>query len=221
MATTQTYFPVEERHKKPFGPIAIFFLVIGAFLLTAGSNNITLSYKFLSGELISKANASQLDTIYSSYLILLNENLQNSTFYSYFFSFFSAIGYLLNRSEIWGIFFSRYNPTFMELLFGSGPLNFGQLYGEIAINQTETFLLPHSSFLSYLLFFGIIPLTLLIFYFLLLLYKNRRNYEFVLVSIYLFINIFKNDSLNYFVPFSFYAFIILILNNKFRSRKFY
>ena len=192
-----------------------------------------MSYQFVSESLIRKANEYQFDSIYSSYLTLINNNFENSTFYSYFFSFFSAIAYFLNRSEMWGVFFSKYNPTFMELLFGSGPLNFGQLYGEVVINKTEycilttkficteTFLLPHSSVLSYLLFFGIVPLTLLVLTFLLFLYKNRKNYQFVLISTYLFINIFKNDSLNYFTPFCFYAFIMLILNSRFRSKKFY
>ena len=219
--------------KKNFiGYILISLVVIAMLLLVVGSNNFTLSYQFLSESLIDKANASQFDSIYSSYLTLLNKNFENSTIYSYFFSFFSTIAYFLNRSEIWGVFFSRYNPTFMEFLFGSGPLNFGQLYGEVVINKTEfcilttkficteSFLLPHSSFLSYLLFFGIVPLILLVLTFLLFLYKNRKNYEFVLISIYLFINTFKNDSLNYFAPFCFYAFIILILNSRFRSRNF-
>tara|TARA_B100000579_G_scaffold415353_1_gene409887 strand:+ start:805 stop:2811 length:2007 start_codon:yes stop_codon:yes gene_type:complete len=224
----------EFQFKKKFiGLFLIFFLFLSLILLIVGSSNFTLSYQFVSESLIRKANDYQFESIYSSYLTLLNNNFENSTFYSYFFSFFSSIAYFLNRSEMWGVFFSRYNPTFMEFLFGSGPLNFGQLYGEVVINKTEycilttkficteTFLLPHSSFLSYLLFFGIVPLILLVLTFLFFLYKNRKNYQFVLISTYLFINIFKNDSLNYFTPFCFYAFIMLILNSRFRSRKFY
>ena len=201
--------------------ISIFFAIAAMLLFTIGSDNYTLAYKFMSESIIFNANTYQFDSIYSSYLTLLNDNFENATFYSSFFSLFSTVAYLLNRSEIWGIFFTRYNPTFMELLFGSGPLNFGQLYGEVVIKETESFLLPHSSFLSYSVFFGIVPILFLIFVFLFYLYRNRKNYEFVLISLYFFINTFKNDSLNYFVPFSVYAFILLILNNRNRSRQFY
>jgi hypothetical protein len=115
---------------------------------------------------------------------------------------------------MWGLFFARYNPTFSELMIGSGPLSFGQLYGEIVINNTDSFLLPHSSILSFLVFIGIIPLLILIIYFLATLINNRKNYEFVIFSIYIFINIFKNDSLNYFSSFIFYSLIFLTLLNK-------
>ena len=37
----------------------------------------------------------------------------------------------------------------MESILGSGPLSLGQVYGETPIGDTETFLLPHSSLLSF------------------------------------------------------------------------
>jgi hypothetical protein len=121
---------------------------------------------------------------------------------------------------MWGLFFTRYNPTFMELLFGSGPLNFGQLYGEIMINNPESFLLPHSSLLSLIVFVGLVPLTILIIVFLFNLIKNKRNYEFVLFSSYMVINIFKNDSVNYLVVFVFYSVLFLLFNNRDKSSIF-
>ena len=84
----------------------------------------------------------------------------------------------------------------MELLFGSGPMNFGQLYGEIIVNNPSSSLLPHSSILSLILFIGVVPLIILISIFLINLIKGRRNYEFTLFSTYIFINIFKHDSVN-------------------------
>ena len=121
---------------------------------------------------------------------------------------------------MWGLFFTRYNPTFMELLFGSGPMNFGQLYGEIMINNPESFLLPHSSLLSLIVFVGLVPLTILIIIFLFNLIKNKRNYEFVLFSSYIAINIFKNDSVNYLVVFAFYSVLYLLFNNRDKSSIF-
>ena len=63
---------------------------------------------------------------------------------------------------MWGLFVARYNPTFNELLFGTGPLNFGQLYGEVPVNSPDSLLLPHSSVLSYSVFIGLIPMLLLL-----------------------------------------------------------
>ena len=117
---------------------------------------------------------------------------------------------------MWGLF-TRYNPTYTELLIGSGPLNFGQLYGEIVINDPESFLLPHSSLLSLVVFIGFIPLTILLVLLTINLIKNKRNYEFVLISVYVFINLIKNDSLNYLVVFVFYSLLFLILKNKSKS----
>ena len=118
---------------------------------------------------------------------------------------------------MWGLFFSRYNPTFMELLVGSGPLNFGQLYGEIVINNPDSLLLPHSSFLSLIVFFGVVPVLFLFTLFIRALIKNKKNTEFVIFSTYLLINMIKNDSINYLVVFIFYALMFLVLKNKKRS----
>ncbi len=172
------------------------------------------SYEFVSNSIISQSTVFQYDSVYSSYLSLLNSGLDTDSLFSVVFGFFSTIAYFLNRSEMWGLFFARYNPTFMELLFGSGPMNFGQLYGEVIINNPESFLLPHSSVLSLILFIGILPLTLLIIWFSSVLILNKKNYEFVLISLYLIINTFKNDSINYLVVFIFYNLLYLLFKNK-------
>ena len=112
-------------------------------------------YNFASDSLIFKARSFQFDSVYSSYLTLINNNYESKSLFSGLFSIFSVAAFFLNRSEMWGLFFSRYNPTFMELLVGSGPLNFGQLYGEIVINNPDSLLLPHSSFLSLIVFFDL------------------------------------------------------------------
>ena len=192
------------------------FLVLFAFIFSVGFILLLMastSYEFTSASIISQSLNFQYDSIYSSYLNLLLGQ-EDGSISKMLFGLFSTLGYFLNRSEMWGLFVSRYNPTFTELLIGSGPMSFGQLYGEVVINDPESFLLPHSSIFSLFVFIGIIPLGLLIIYLITTLIKNRKNYEFVLFSIYVVINIVKNDSLNYFVVFLFYYFLFLIFRNR-------
>ena len=170
------------------------------------------TYGFYSESLISNSRNIQYDSIFSSYLILLNNNFEQGNVLYYFFGFFSAIGYLLNRSEMWGIFFARYNPTINELFLGSGPLTLGQLYGEIKIDDLTTFLLPHSSFLSYVVYFGLFPVAYLLYRLFKLMRENKENFMFLSLSIFILLNVFKNDSLNYFSSFLLYYFLLFIFN---------
>ena len=192
-------------------------LVISGFLLVLFANT---SLKLASDSLWFKAGSFQYDSIYSSFLSLINSNYESNSLFSYIFAFFSVLAFFLNRSEMWGLFFSRYNPTFMEVLFGTGPLNFGQLYGETVINNPDSLLLPHSSFLSVALFIGIIPLLFLMVLLIRTFIKFKYNTEFVLVSLYLITNMFKNDSINYLVVFVFYGVVFLILKNNIRKNLF-
>lgn len=191
------------------------FAILLSFILIylVQQNTSAPGYKFMSDSIISKALTFQKEYAISSFNSLIS-GLESSHTASILFGFLSFIGYLLNRSEMWGLFVARYNPTFNELLFGTGPLNFGQLYGEIPVNNPNSLLLPHSSVLSYLVFIGLIPMTLLLFIFLKDLYKNRTNVEFIIFSIYITANIFKNDSMNYFSPFVMYSILYLILRGK-------
>ena len=198
---------------KYLGFITIIFSFILIFIFMTQSSSFSDSYKFMSDAIISKADIFKKEYAISSFTSLIS-GLESSSMSSTIFGFISAIGYLLNRSEMWGLFVARYNPTYNELLFGSGPLNFGQLYGEVPVNSPDSFLLPHSSILSYLVFIGLIPLVLLLFIFLKDLYMNRDNVEFLIFSVFIFINIFKNDSLNYFSPFVFYTTLYLLVRDK-------
>jgi len=194
--------------------LGLFAIIFSFILIYLGQlTNLAPGYQFMSDSILSKALTFQKEYAISSVNSLIS-GLENSHIASTVFGFLSFIGYLLNRSEMWGLFVARYNPTFNELLFGTGPLNFGQLYGEIPVNNPESLLLPHSSVLSYLVFIGLIPMTLLLFIFLKDLYKNRTNIEFILFSMYITINIFKNDSMNYFSPFVMYTIMYLIVRGR-------
>ena len=194
--------------------LGLVALTLSAILIFAiQSSSFLDSYKFMSDAIISKAYIFKKEYAISSFTSLIS-GLESSSASSTIFGFISVVGYLLNRSEMWGIFVARYNPTYSELLFGSGPLNFGQLYGEVPVNSPDSFLLPHSSILSYLVFIGLIPLVILLIVFLKDLYTNRDNLEFLIFSIFIFTNIFKNDSMNYLSPFVLYATFYLLVKNK-------
>ena len=172
----------------------------------------TETFEFYSLSILSNARLYQYDSIYSSYLLQLNESYDQKSLLYYLFGLFSSIGLMLNRSEMWGIFFARYNPTFIEVLVGSGPLTLGQLYDEIKIDDLESFLLPHSSLLSYLVYFGLIPLIFVLYKLFKIAVKNKNNFMFSSVFIFIFLNVIKNDSLNYFSNFLFYFSILYVLN---------
>ena len=76
------------------------------------------------------------------------------------------------------------------------------------------------SFLSVVLFIGIIPLLFLMVLLIRTFIKFKYNTEFVLVSLYLITNMFKNDSINYLVVFVFYGVVFLILQNNIRKNLF-
>lgn len=135
-------------------------------------------------------------------------------------SFLSLISFYINRSELWGLFIARYNPDTLEFLFGSGPLTLSNFYSEIRVGETSSFLLPHSSFLNFLLYFGIINCFFLIY----LILKNLKNlftknnfspYSYILL--FIFLNILKSDSLIYPSSLIFYSLLffksMLIKNN--------
>jgi hypothetical protein len=200
------------KYKKLAIPITfVLFIVFVGYLI--GFQQLTYSYDFLSSQVSSQANNYQYDTVYSSFTLWINDNIDSSSILSSIFGLFSIVAYFLNRSEIWGIFFARFNPTFMELSFGTGPFSFGQVYGESVINKTDSFLLPHSSFLSFIVFFGIFGIFY-IFYLLTKMYK--RNFVSIfaygnMILIFIALNIIKNDGLNYFPSSTLYLFLCFVI----------
>lgn len=123
-------------------------------------------------------------------------------------SLVSSVSYFINRSEKWGIFIAKYNPNMSELFFGYGPGQLAEYYLGHETKFQDGLVLPHSSFLSFLIFFGIVGLisaVFLVFYF---LFNNKDDFYGNLLAIYFLINFIKSDSLLYFS--SFLIFVILI-----------
>ena len=192
-------------------------IVIFVIYITVGSDYLFSTYDFMSTSLSSKIEISRFDSINSSFALLIKESEGRLSFFNFVFGIVSATSLLLNRSEMWGVFFARFNPSFMELLFGSGPLSFGQLYGEILIADQNTFLLPHSSVLSNLVFFGVVPLIFFLFKYIKEIFTNLKNKEYLYLLFFIIFNLIKNDSFNYFSLFTFYYLIILLF--KFKKNK--
>ena len=125
------------------------------------------------------------------------------------------MGYILNRSELWGLFFARYNPNYFEYLFGGGPLNFGQLYSEVDVRETESLLFPHSSLLSLLVFFGLFGVFAVLYKLIIKIIKMKRSLKFedIFIIIYLTINLIKSDSINFIHSFTLYYFLMFLVFN--------
>ena len=189
---------------------AIILLVsIGTAVLFIGIDNFTYVYSYQS--VFIQANNYSLEGFTSSFVNLLNEKYFEDIFFTVFFSIFSFIGFIFNRSELWGLFFSRYNPNYFEYIFGSGPINFGQFYGEVIVADTPSFLMPHSSYLSLLVFFGLIGTFVILIWFTFKLFQAKKKnsiYGFIFI-IFIFVNLIKSDSINYFNSFTLYSFMTI------------
>ena len=189
--------------------------ILSVFIIIVGFQNFQFPLEYTSTFVFNRALDYKVHYETSSFLEYLNFSYNNKTFFSWIFGLVSMMSFILNRSELWAIISARFNPTYSEVLFGTGPLTFGHLYGEINISQTNSFLLPHSSVFSYILFFGLFGTIVL---FLALFYKyffNRKKIGTLGSFLILFIlaNITKNDSLNYLSSFSNYLILFLLIFN--------
>lgn len=123
-------------------------------------------------------------------------------------SIISSVAYYVNRSEKWGIFISKYNPDWSEFLFGNGPNQFANYYlGHRTLYQ-EGLVLPHSTVLTYLIYFGIIGLIVIFFLILNIIRKNKDDLYGNILVLFFLLNFIKSDSALYISPFL--LFLILI-----------
>ena len=194
--------------------VLLFFVF---FTLIVGFANLTYPYEFSSVTMYEQALKYKDPSTVSSALSFFIDTFESQKLPFYILSFFGYISYLLNRSELWGIFIARYNPDTFEFLFGSSPFNLSKHYSEIRIVEPGSLLLPHSSILSFLLFIGFAGILISLTFLFYKIYLSRKTINLFgyLLLLYLFINIFKSDSLNYFSSFVLYSqFFYIIINKK-------
>jgi len=112
-------------------------------------------------------------------------------------------------------FFKIYNPSLLELIIGSGPLNFNQLYYE---SNYEQIINQHLFLTSVLLFFGLIGILIIFIIFIYFLKLNLFDIKQTLLFFILSINFSFTDSLNYFPVFLIYFLLFKILTSKFFNK---
>ena len=142
----------------------------------------------------------------SSYMMLVNIFTQsfNIPLIPNIVGVLSIIAFYINRTEMWGIFISKYNPDVMSGVFGYGPLQMNEYLYEhnvrldVPIYEQSGLFLPHSSLLDFLIFFGLAGTSFLIF----LLFKVfkdqvgiKSNIKYILV--FIVVNLLKSDSILY------------------------
>ena len=120
----------------------------------------------------------------------------------------SFVAKTINRSEKWGVFLAKYNPNLGNFLFGYGPNQLSEYYLGHKTKANTGLVLPHSSYLDFLIFYGLFGLLFITFIISRILYSNRKNYFYLILSIYLLINLIKSDSILYVASFTLFIFII-------------
>lgn len=185
--------------------LLIIFGLLFLFLIELNRNSLT----YLSNKIIYSALDFSNEPISSSLEFLTKSNL----FSTLVISTLSIFSFLINRSQLWGLFVARYNPSILEFLLGSGPFGLAKLYSEQKITTTITtqgFLLTHSSLILILLFFGVLGIaTYLYFWSNLIRNLNRRTFYILYgLNMFVFINLIKSDSILYFSSFLLYVFIV-------------
>ena len=179
----------------------LLILLIFAFILMVtffvGLDNLSLDFSFTSNNMVGSGYAYSIEDNRSSAIEYL-QNLSENGILNFFIILISLVSFFINRSELWGLFFARYNPNFAEFLFGSGSFNLAKHYGEIKLLETRSFLLPHSSLLNILLYFGFLILIVFVLYFLSKIVQTKKtNIDLFLILIYIFVNLIKSDSVLY------------------------
>jgi hypothetical protein len=160
----------------------------------------------------------------SSSIIYLSNDTDKNILISGVISIFSAFAFLINRSELWGLFFARYNPSADELLFGTGPYILSNHYGDVNISSIRIstgsdlgFLLPHSSLLLFLIYFGIIGVFLIIATSIIALLRARKiNYHLFIIGLFILLNLIKSDSILYLSALINYLLFFIVI---FKSKK--
>ena len=104
---------------------------------------------------------------------------------------------------MWGIFTAKYNPNFIESIFGNGPYQFNNyLYNlklrlDVPEEKLNSLFLPHSSALDILVFFGILGIILFIAWNIYYITLSTNSSVNKLLLLFLLLNIVKSDSILY------------------------
>jgi hypothetical protein len=216
--------------------LGVFIFLILSILYSVFNPGISRDYDFLSENLLIESLKNSIyfesENLYVenliknsnykdiTYLDDYDERLSNSTkallenyisdknikFLPSFSSTISIGSSLINRTDKWGLFIARYNPDILELTFGSGPMQFNNFYNSHQIKFTDGLILPHSSLLNTLLFFGMTGVAFGLFWILKILFTTNSDLKYLLL--FYILNLLKSDSILYVSSFILFIFII-------------
>ena len=216
------YISRNKQYKKQIilssGVVSVLFF---AYLAFQGS---IYSLEFTNSKIVQDALYYKNDYQQSSFLTHIQGG--NAQISKIIIGLISTVSFYINRSILWGLFFARYNPSIYEFLFGTGPLNLSKHYSEIGIsnydavrNDTknfalETFLLPHSSLLNILLYFGLIGVLIISIHIFRIVIKREYIDKIIFYPLmYLVINFIKGDSILYLPSFVLILFFLIVANS--------
>ena len=217
-----------EKSFKVKTKITIFVPILLLLLYFIRIENLFYDLDFSAYKFIGMGQSYSLESNISSSIQYLSD-LSNKNFIIRFLVLaFGLVAFLINRSELWGIFFARYNPTISEFFIGSGPFILSNHYGEIDIFNKRVFtgtelgfLLPHSSLLLIQLFFGFLGVIVLSLYIAIFLRKIKNvNYDLFLIGLFISINLIKSDSLLYLPSLLLYGMFFVLIINKVRTKSY-
>ena len=188
--------------------------------LSSEAKSVEITQYFNAGEIESLLNIVNKGSSSSSLEYLSQIYLQsnfNISFVPNLVTVISFLSIIINRNEMWGIFTAKYNPNFIESVFGNGPYQLNNyLYNlklrlDVPEEKLNSLFLPHSSALDILVFFGILGIILFIawnIYFMTLSTNNSGN---KLLLLFLLLNIVKSDSILYLNSVALLAFAYIVI----------
>ena len=115
------YFLKEFKNINPKRFYLVLIILSSSILYFFAWDNTGYAFEYTSKILLEKSELYSISESPSSSYLYLQKNTVESSIFTFFISIFSIISYLINRSELWGIFFARYEVDLMEFLFGTGP----------------------------------------------------------------------------------------------------
>ena len=188
--------------------------------LSSEAKSVEITRYFNAGEIESLLNIVNKGSSSSSLEYLSQIYLQsnfNISFVPNLVTVISFLSIIINRNEMWGIFTAKYNPNFIESVFGNGPYQLNnylfnlKLRLDVPEEKLNSLFLPHSSALDILVFFGILGIILFIawnIYFMTLSTNNSGN---KLLLLFLLLNIVKSDSILYLNSVALLAFAYIVI----------
>ena len=193
--------------------------------LSSEAKSVEITRYFNAGEIESLINIVNKGSGSSSLEYLSQIYLQSNFNISLLPNLVTVISFLsiiINRNEMWGIFIAKYNPNFIESVFGNGPYQLNnylfnlKLKLDVPGEKLNSLFLPHSSVLDMLVFFGILGIILFIAWNIYFMTLDTNNSSNKLLLLFTLLNIVKSDSILYLNSVVLLAFTYIVIG---RDRK--